>query len=189
MTIVGNGDLATALKEAGVDRDDRIYFASGVSNSGPLPESEYDREVHLLLNQPRDKHIIYFGSLCIFSSKSRYSCHKSFMENLVRDNFEPYTIVRLGNITWGTNPTTLINHLRGKIERGEPYEVQDVYRYIVNKEEFLHWIRMIPSWSCEMNVSGRRMKVREIIEEYCIPKSHPDRMKFYCGERVSQTWR
>jgi hypothetical protein len=89
------------------------------------------------------------------------------METLVQGQFETSTIVRIGNINWGINPYTLINHIRGQIDRGEPLEIQDTYRYVVDKDEFLHWVGMIPVWSCEMNVPGRKMKVREIVDEYC----------------------
>ena len=33
MSIIGNGDIAMALREGGVDRDDLLFFAAGVSNS------------------------------------------------------------------------------------------------------------------------------------------------------------
>ena len=44
-----------------------------------------------------------------------------------------------------------------------------MYRYVVDKDEFLHWLNMIPPWSCELNIPGRRMKVREIVREYVNP--------------------
>ena len=163
--IIGHGDIASVLQ----DREDRIYFASGVSNSGELCESEYYREAELLLRQDQSKHLVYFGSLSIFYSDSRYSRHKRFMENLVRNNLEHYTIVRMGNIAWGGNPNTLINFLKNKIRTREPFEIKDVYRYVLEKDEFLHWIDLIPDWSCEMNIIGKRMKVKDIVKEYCWP--------------------
>jgi len=91
------------------------------------------------------------------------------MEDLVRGGFFPSTIIRLGNITWGINPHTLINFIRNKIRTREPFEIQDVYRYVLEKDEFLHWIDLIPEWSCEMNIIGKRMKVKDIVREYCYP--------------------
>ena len=164
--IIGNGDIASVL----TDREDRIYFASGVSNSSELRESEYYRETELLLRQDKFKHLVYFGSLSIFYSDSRYARHKMMMENLVRKNFEHYTIIRMGNITWGKNPNTLINFIQNKIRTREPFEVKDVYRYVLEKDEFLYWINLIPdTWSCEMNIIGKRMKVKDIVKEYCYP--------------------
>lgn len=165
MPIIGHGDIANVL----LDREDRIYFASGVSNSGETRETEYLREVRLLFDQDRSKHIIYFSSLAIFYSNSRYVLHKHLMEHFVKTNFEHYTIIRMGNITWGSNPNTLLNFLTNKIRNREPFEMKDVYRYILEKEEFLHWIDLIPDFSCEMNIIGRRMKVKDIVKEYCYP--------------------
>lgn len=160
--IVGHGDIASAL----VDRADRLYFAAGVSNSDEVRESEYRREIDLLMAQDRSAHLAYFSSLCVFYSRSRYAVHKRSMEALVRALFQRYTIVRLGNITWGTNGHTLINHLREQRRRGEPLIIRDVYRYLVDREELRHWLDLIPEWPAEMNVTGRRMKVQQIIEEF-----------------------
>ena len=163
--IIGHGDIASILQ----DRDDRLYFASGVSNSKETREPEYRREVNLLLSQDKLRHIVYFGSMCIFYSNTHYAQHKRCMENLVKKNFPHYTIFRMGNIAWGSNPHTLINFIQNKIRKREPFEIQDVYRYVVEKEEFLYWIDLIPDWNCEMNITSRRMKVIDIVKEYCYP--------------------
>src|SRR5690348_8531191 len=128
--IVGHGDIARVL----TPRDGFTYFASGVSNSQETDESAYQREYRLLLCQDREKHLVYFSSLSVLYSDSRYAKHKRLMERTVRDTFRGHTIVRLGNITWGDNPHTLINFLRGQQERGEPMDIQDTYRYVVDKE-------------------------------------------------------
>ena len=160
--IVGNGDIANTLEA----REGFLYFASGVSNSREERESEYQREKDLLLQQDRSKHLVYFGSLCIFYSDTRYAQHKKEMEQLVRDNFEHHTILRLGNITWGDNPHTLINYFNRQKSLGVPIEVQHEERYICTKEEFNHWVHLIPKWNCEMNVPGKRMKVIDIVKEF-----------------------
>ncbi|MFA5990492.1 MAG: hypothetical protein WC803_12925 [Sphingomonas sp.] len=158
--IIGHGDISSVLPE----RDDLLFFASGVSNSREDRESEYTREIDLLHAQDRDKHIVYFSSLCVFDKKSRYSQHKRRMELMISIIFETYTIIRIGNITWGSNTNTIINFLKDKIQKGEQYTVEDVYRHILSKEEFLYWIDRIPSWSCEMNIPGKMMMVSEIVE-------------------------
>lgn len=164
--IVGRGDIATALME--IELQDMLYFASGVSNSKETRETEYEREIELLLNQDKDKHIVYFSSLAIFYSDTRYTQHKLRVESLIKEYFPSYTIIRLGNITFGNNPNTLINALRNKFKLGEPLEIQDTTRYIIDKEEFHHWVRLIPTWSCEMNLTGQPMKVSEIVKEYVL---------------------
>ena len=160
--IVGHGDIASAID----DRVDFLFFASGVSNSREERSSEYQREIDLLLKQDKKKHLVYFSSLCVFYDDSRYAFHKKYMENLVKEKFKNYTIMRLGNITWGTNPHTLINFFKMQKKYGVALEVQDTYRFIVDKDEFNYWINKIPKWSCEMNVPGRRMKVIDIVKEY-----------------------
>jgi hypothetical protein len=156
--IIGNGDIASVL----IDREDRLYFASGVSNSEETREREYEREAILLTDQDKWRHIVYFSSLCVFYTDTRYAQHKRMMEKLVKKYFGHYTIIRLGNITWGKNPHTLINYMKTHKDA----EVKDVYRYVVDKEEFLHWMELIPEWSCEMNVPGRMLKVKDIKKEY-----------------------
>lgn len=160
--IVGDGDVAKALKE--VDRDDLLFFASGVSNSKETSKAEFDKEKELLFETfwaNPDKRIVYFGSLSIFYSDTPYAKHKRRMETYIKI-FNKYTIIRLGNIDWGVNPNTIINYLKAHPEA----EIWDVYRYVITKDEFLHWIRMIPTFNCEMNCPGQRLKVKEIKEKY-----------------------
>lgn len=155
MSVVGNGDIASVLPKSHL-----LFFASGVSNSQEYHKSEYQRELDLLMSQDKWAHIVYFSSLAIFYSDTRYAQHKRAMELTIKQNFHYYTIVRIGNITWGTNPHTLINYLKS-----HPYaEVRDEYRYIVGKEEFLHWVNLIPDWNCELNIPGKMMKVIDIVQ-------------------------
>jgi nucleoside-diphosphate-sugar epimerase len=158
--IIGNGDIASALKDKNI-----TYFASGVSNSSETRESEFRRELDLLLEQDISRKIVYFSSLCVFYSDTPYAQHKRMMEEVVKSNFRKYTIMRLGNITWGKNPHTIINFFRNKIKNREDLEIRDTYRYLVDRDEFLHWIDMIPDWNCEMNVTGRRLTIRQIVDE------------------------
>ena len=160
--IIGSGDIASVLLE----KEGVCFFASGVSNSQEMREPEYQREKDLLLQQDKSQRLVYFGSLSIFYGDTRYTQHKKEMEGLVKDNFSKYCIVRLGNIDWGDKPNTLINTLRSRIANQEPVEIQDTYRYVVDQDEFLHWISLIPDFNCEMDVPGARMKVKEIFEKY-----------------------
>jgi UDP-2-acetamido-2,6-beta-L-arabino-hexul-4-ose reductase len=157
--VIGHGDIARVLPY----REDLLFFASGVSNSRCTDEREYDREVRMLLDQDDRAHIVYFSSLAILFSDTRYTQHKKYMEALIRENFPNWTIIRIGNISWGKNPNTLINYLRAHPEA----EIKDEYRYIVDKDEFLYWVNAIPPWRCEMNVPGQRLKVSEVKEKYC----------------------
>lgn len=159
--ILGHGDIASVLPE----REDLLFFASGVSNSLEIDEAEYKRELDFLLEQPRDAHLVYFSSLAIFYGSNRYVAHKRWMETTIKQEFPKHTIVRIGNIDWGINPHTLINFLKDKILNDRRYEIENTYRYVVNKDEFLYWINLIPDFSCEMNIPGRRLKVQQIAGE------------------------
>src|SRR3989344_3073332 len=97
--IVGNGDIASVLPK----KKNILFFASGVSNSQETRESEYQREKNLLLKQDRQAHIVYFSTLAVLYGDNSYVKHKKDMEELVKQEFPRYTIMRLGNITWGTN--------------------------------------------------------------------------------------
>lgn len=160
--IIGKGDIAKVLK----DKKGFLYFASGVSNSGETRESEYKREKDLLLKQNKKLHVVYFSSLAVFCLQNRYVRHKIEMEELIKKNFKHYTIMRLGNITWGKNPNTLINFLRNRIKKKLKLEIQPVYRYIIDKKEFLHWIDLIPEWNSEMNITGERLLVKDVVKKY-----------------------
>lgn len=158
MPIIGDGDIASVLP----DMSKLLFFASGVSNSQCEDESEYRREIDLLTQQNRIYHIVYFSSLAVFYSDTRYAQHKRDMEDIVKSNFPRYTIIRLGNILWGDNPHTLINYLKAHPKA----KIRDEYRYVCSREEFLHWIFLIPPWNAEMNITGERLKVKEIKEKY-----------------------
>lgn len=162
--VIGNGDLATAILEGSLDREDINFFASGVSNSSCSDPKKFNREFELLRSMPRQVHLVYFSTLSIYYGHSPYIAHKKKMEQWVRISFDSYTIVRMGNISFGVNPNTLINYLKNKIKNNEHYDVQPVFRYIIDKEEFIHWMKMIlVRERNEMNLTGNRLKVEEII--------------------------
>ena len=169
--IIGSGDVASVLPK----RNKKMFFASGVSNSLETRESEFQREKNLLLRQNRKAHLVYFSSLAVLHGDNRYVRHKREMEKLIKQEFPLYTIMRLGNITWGTNPHTIINFFRARIKKGLPLKIQNTYRYIIDKDEFLHWINLIPNWPCEMNCPGRRMSIQEIVDEFCLIGQRPNR--------------
>lgn len=153
--IVGNGDIASVLK----DRDGVIFFASGVSNSSCTNEEEFSRERSLLYEQDWSKHCVYFSTLSGYYKQSPYVEHKKKMERMVKDIFESYTIVRLGNITWGKNPNTLLNYL--KAHPGA--ERRDEIRYLIDKEEFLHWMDKIRVGEKDiMNLTGKMINVKDL---------------------------
>lgn len=159
--IIGNGDIANILP----DVDDKLFFAAGVSNSREERDSEFRREMNLLLEQNKSAHIVYFSTLAMLYSDTPYTRHKRNMEETIKANFKKYCIIRIGNITFGDNPHTIINYFKERISAGQKLYIQNTHRYVIDLDEFLHWIDLIPDWSIEMNCPGRMMKVSDIVEE------------------------
>lgn len=188
IVIIGNGDIASALFEAigngpgavnNIDTNqvpglvgNRLYFASGVSNPNDLPETEYQREKDLLLQQRRGLQIVYFSSLSVLNPQKRYAYHKLEMEKLIQISFPKYAIARVGIITWGTNPHTTVNFLRGKVERGEKLTIRDTTRDVVEKDEFIRQVNALPWENNITEIHGTVMTELEIFRNY-VSSSYP----------------
>ena len=149
--IIGKGNISSVL----TDREDVVFFASGVSDSTCIDEAKFKREVDLIMTIRKDSHIVYFSSLGVFRWDSAYMSHKRNMEQIVKDNFNSYTIIRVEVIAWGKNPNTIHNYFRKKIANNEPVSIQDTHRYVVTEGEFKYWLDFIPVGSkSEINIPG-----------------------------------
>ena len=160
--IIGNGSIAKILK----DRDDIVFFASGVSNSSCTDEKEYKREFNLLKSIPTDNHIVYFSNLGIYYKQDRYTQHKQEVEEYIRDNYKSYTIVRIEVCEWVKTPNTILNVFKHQLAKGIEPKIQDTTRYVLSLNEFLYWIKMIqPGVRNEMNILGRKLNIAQIVDE------------------------
>jgi hypothetical protein len=162
--IVGRGDIASVLN----DRDGAIFFVSGVSNSSETRESEFMREIELLNKQDRTKCLFYFSSISVDDldkvDNNKYLQHKRRMELLVKSNFENYNIIRIGNISWGNNPNTFLNYIRNKIKNGEPVQIKDEYKYIIDREQLVLLTDNLPLIGKNtLCVFGKMAKVNDLI--------------------------
>lgn len=161
MAIIGRGDIATAIK----DKEGFTYYCNGVSNRYPLTDTTAANEIIEVSKQDKNDMFVYISTLSVYYSASAYTLHKVMVEELIRKNFNNYCIIRIGNITWGDNPNTLINFLGQKINKKEKIKTHDTWRYLVDREEFQHWVGMIPRFGKhEMNITGKRYKVKKIVE-------------------------
>lgn len=118
--IIGNGILANALRL--YDKEDVIFFASGVSNSLEKNPAEFEREIALLksvISQNADKKLVYFSTCSIYDpskSGSPYVLHKLTVEKTIAEQCSSFVIFRVGNaVGRGGNPNTLINFLKNSI--------------------------------------------------------------------------
>lgn len=163
--IEGSGDIASVLE----GRMGVVYFAAGVSNSSEKDEREYARERDRLRRVISRANmycecLFYFGSISCFFVSSRYTKHKEEMEQLIRDRCNQYNIIRIGNISWGTNPNTFLNYIRNKKAKGEPVEIRDEYKYMISKEQLRLLTDNLPlTGKNEISVFGECKKVADLI--------------------------
>lgn len=128
--IIGNGLLANWIKNNNLSCQDRIYFASGVSNSQENKQEEFMREESLLLksiNSIDDKtQVIYFSTCSILNKEmTPYIRHKIKMENLVK-SCQNYAIFRLSQVVGQSNNRhTIANY---------------IYQAIIEKKKIDLWI-------------------------------------------------
>ena len=162
--IIGKGDIASILK----DREDVIFFASGVSNSSETRQSEFEREFNLLKRQDKTKCIFYFSSITIDNKEkfevSKYLQHKKRMEDYIVSNFESYNIIRIGNINWGNNPNTFLNYIKNKIKNNEPVYISDEYKFMIDKQHLLSLTDNLPiTGKNKLSVFSKMTKVKDLL--------------------------
>ena len=157
--IVGKGNIGKVL----IDREDVLFFASGVSDSSCTDEAQFNREKDLLNKQDFTKHLVYFSNLGVYRWDNRYIRHKKEMESLVKQLFDSYTIIRVEVLEWAKNPTTIHNYFRRMLKEEKPITIQDTHRYLLSLDEFLYWVSLIPiGEKNEMNIMGNKVHVYEI---------------------------
>lgn len=163
--IIGTGDIAKVL----TDRAGVILFAAGVSNSQCVDEYEYLREKKLIESLSLNTGcFFYFSSISIFFKTSRYTKHKQEMEELVRRMYRHHNIIRLGNITWGSNPNTFLNYIKNMKNNNKPYVIKDELKFMIDKHQLNYVIAGLPidSYGCTISLFGDAVKVEDAIEKY-----------------------
>ena len=119
--IVGNGLIANLFKNE--DRENVVFFASGVSNSLETDKSAFLREENLIrktIKENPNKIFIYFSTCSIYDSSkngSSYVNHKLRMERWVEELCPRYLILRVSNaVGKGGNPNLLMNYLVNSVK-------------------------------------------------------------------------
>jgi len=136
--IVGNGLIANAFRE--FDREDVVFFASGVSNSLETDENQFLREENLIrktIGENPEKLFVYFSTCSIYDSSknaSFYVNHKLNMEHIVATECDKYLIARVSNaVGKGGNQHTLINYLIQSIQNQDEIKVHiDATRNLID---------------------------------------------------------
>jgi len=126
--IIGRGLLASLFTE--YNREDSVFFASGVSNSLEDRPEEFLREETLIrktIEDNPDKIFVYFSTCSIYDSSktgSDYVLHKLKMEQIIKNTSRKYLILRVSNaVGKGGNPNLLMNYLVRSIKNKETINV------------------------------------------------------------------
>lgn len=122
--IVGKGLIASLF--TAYDRENTIFFASGVSNSLETRVEEFLREENLIKNtivENPDKIFVYFSTCSIYDSSktgSDYVLHKLKMEQLIKKSCNQFLILRVSNaVGKGGNPNLLMNYIVRAVKNDE----------------------------------------------------------------------
>lgn len=126
--IVGKGLIASLFINQ--DRENTIFFASGVSNSLETRAEEFLREENLIKNtitENPDKIFVYFSTCSIYDSSktgSDYVLHKLKMERLIKKSCNQFLILRVSNaVGKGGNPNLLMNYIVNAVKNNETINV------------------------------------------------------------------
>lgn len=126
--IFGNGMMAKQFAKY-EHNNNVLIFASGVSNSREMQDSEFEREFNLLqktiANNPKN-HFVYFGTSSMYDPMSRnspYVLHKLDMEQYVIENCESYNIFRISQVIGRANNPTLVNFIVNNIIYDKEFDV------------------------------------------------------------------
>ncbi|KFE98675.1 NAD-dependent epimerase [Chryseobacterium formosense] len=126
--IIGKGLIASLFTNN--DRENIVFFASGVSNSLETRAEEFLREENLIKNtiaENKEKTFVYFSTCSIYDSSktgSDYVLHKLKMEQLIKKLCPKFLILRVSNaVGKGGNPNLLINYIIRAVHNNETINV------------------------------------------------------------------
>ncbi|MPS74407.1 MAG: NAD-dependent epimerase/dehydratase family protein [Chryseobacterium sp.] len=126
--VIGKGLIANLFLEK--DREDILFFASGVSNSLETRPEEFSREENMVrkaIVENPDKIFIYFSTCSVYDSSkvdSPYVLHKLKMEQIIKNDCERFLILRVSNAAGkGGNPNLLMNYLVRSVKNNERINV------------------------------------------------------------------
>lgn len=126
--IIGNGLIASLFRDS--DKEDIVFFASGVSNSLETRNEEFQREENLIkkiFEENPEKTFVYFSTCSVYDSSktgSDYVLHKLKMEQLIKNSCEKFLILRVSNaVGKGGNPNLLMNYIIRSVKNNETINV------------------------------------------------------------------
>lgn len=169
--IVGRGLIASLF--VNVDKDNVIFFASGVSNSLEVRDEEFLREENLIkktIAENKEKIFVYFSTCSIYDSSktgSDYVLHKLKMEQLIKNSCNQFLILRVSNAVGnGGNPNLLMNYIVRAVKNNETINVHTkATRNLIDVEDIKNiTFNLIDSRSLNKIVNVAYVKNYSIIE-------------------------
>ncbi|MDQ2718412.1 MAG: hypothetical protein M3Z26_01435 [Bacteroidota bacterium] len=140
--VIGNGMIASRFIKYKND-DDRIIFASGVSNSKDTVEQNFSREFELLdktIKENQKKILVYFSTCSVEDEDLQtapYVIHKKSIEKFIEQNSNNYYLFRISNLAGvSNNPYTLLNYFIFNILQNNVLSVwKNAYRNIIRIDD------------------------------------------------------
>ena len=141
--IVGRGLIASLFVDC--DRENTVFFASGVSNSLETKPEEFLREENLIKNtisENPDKIFVYFSTCSVYDSSktgSFYVLHKLKMEQIIKNSCKKFLILRVSNaVGKGGNENLLVNYLVKAVINNETINIHTkATRNLIDTEDIL----------------------------------------------------
>jgi len=197
--IIGKGLIASQFLDS--DRDDVVFFASGVSNSSETREPEFLREQNLIkktLEENPNQLFIYFSTCSIYDSSkynSPYVLHKLHMEEIIKQNAKSYLILRVSNaVGHGGSPNLLLNYLVNAIRLNDKINVHTkATRNLIDTEDIknisLQLIKDQEKHNQIINIAYPEnftiIEILEILERSFNKKLNLNLIKSGCGYEIS----
>jgi nucleoside-diphosphate-sugar epimerase len=190
--IIGSGFIAKIFKKKKhlIKKYNLAIYASGVSNSQCKVKAFFLREKYMLLSckkKIKSKVLVYFSTCSIYDQSrcnSLYVKHKSLMEQLIKNNFNKYLIVRFPElIGFTSNKKNLINFLYQKIINNFKFNLwNNAKRNIIDIDHaikiffyFINKIRKYKKINLEINIANSRFyrvqNIVKVIEKITLKKA------------------
>ncbi len=132
--VIGNGLIGTEMKK--IDKDNILFFCSGVSHSMEVDKKLFQREINLLNDITSDLQfydtIIYFGSLSNLTNNI-FLEHKRNVENQIKKLDIKNIIIRVPTIVGRTgNKKNLIPFFVDTLKNSLPVNIHETFRSILD---------------------------------------------------------
>jgi hypothetical protein len=142
--IIGRGLLGNSL--SAIDNDKYLFYVNGISNSvlHHIPGNNFEvNEIKKIAEKKEERIFVYLSTSQVnskFNIDRPYVQHKLFIEDLIREKFSKYLIIRtsnlVGNNKW--NKHTLFNYLFNCLELNEKITVNPfVTRNFLDSSHFV----------------------------------------------------